>query len=248
MMRKRVASEDMRVLVKLSGEALCAHGTGFDADRLHAIAEQIKALHGYCTGGVALVVGGGNLFRGASGAFAGLGRAQADDIGMLATVMNALALQGSLVAQDVPTRVQSALKIYQVCEPYVRSKALKHLAKGRVVILAAGTGNPYFTTDSAAALRAAELGCQVLVKATKVNGIYDRDPERFPDAQRLERISYDYALQQGLKVMDASAFALCQENDIRILVGSMFAEGGLRGMVDGSVPVSCIAPADHGGT
>ena len=222
-----------RVLVKLSGEALMgANDYGIDPAVPQAIAESIK---GAWEAGVqiAIVVGGGNIFRGVAGAAAGMDRAQGDNMGMLATVINSLALQDCFERNGMPSRVMSAIEMRQVAEPYIRRRAIRHLEKGRVVIFAAGTGNPYFTTDTAAALRACEIDAEVLMKATKVAGIYDADPVTHPDAKKFDTITYAEVLSRGLKVMDATATALCQDNKLPIMVFNMedaeaFA-GALRG-------------------
>ena len=214
-----------RVMLKISGESLM--GTlpyGIDPEMVGTVAQQVK---GVVASGVevCLVIGGGNIFRGMSGAAAGMERATGDYMGMLATVMNALAMQNSLEKLDVPVRVQSALNISAVCEPYIRRRATRHLEKGRVVIFAAGTGNPFFTTDTAAALRASEMNCQALLKGTRVDGVYSDDPEKNKDAKRYDRLSYMQVLSDDLKVMDASAIALSRENNIPILVFSIETPG-----------------------
>jgi uridylate kinase len=183
---------------------------------------------------LAIVIGGGNIFRGVAGGAAGMDRATADYMGMLATVMNALALQDALRGQGVVSRVQSALKIEQVVEPYIRPKALRYLEEGKVVIFAAGTGNPFFTTDTAAALRGAEIGAEVVLKATKVDGVYTADPVKDPSATRYHRISFDEAISRNLKVMDATAFALCRDQRMPVKVFSIFKEGALRRIVLGA--------------
>lgn len=207
-----------RVLLKVSGEMLGgAGGAGIDGDVLEAFAEEIHHVRDL---GVetAVVIGGGNIFRGLSGAGRGMDRTTADHMGMLATAINALALQDALERRGCHTRVMSAIQMHQVSEPYIRRRAARHLEKGRVVIFAAGTGNPYFSTDTAAALRAAEVGAEVILKATKVDGVYDRDPKHFPDAVRYERLSYIDVLQQGLGVMDQTAITMCRENRLPIVV------------------------------
>lgn len=211
-----------RVLLKISGEVLAGDRSkgNFDSDILQSLAKDIVTL---TRDGVevAIVVGGGNIFRGMEANLHGIERATADYMGMLATVMNALALQSALEYNGIESRVQSAIPMHNICEPYIRRRALRHLERGRVVIFAAGTGNPFFTTDSAAALRASEMQCDVLAKATKVDGIYDSDPKTNPNAQRLDTLSYQEALSSGLKVMDASAMAVCAENQIPIIVFSI---------------------------
>ena len=179
------------------------------------------------------MIGGGNIFRGLSGAAVGMERASADYMGMLATVINSLAMQNELERRGVTTRVQSAISMQSVCEPYIRRRALRHLEKGRVVIFGAGTGNPFFTTDTAAALRASEMGCDALLKATKVDGVYDADPHEVPNAQRFERLAYREVLSRDLQVMDASAISLARENRIPILVFSIFESGGFAEVVQG---------------
>ena len=216
-----------RVLLKLSGEALAGDlGYGIDPKVADELAEQIAEV---VRGGVqlAVVVGGGNIFRGFSGASEGMDRAQADYMGMLATVMNALALQDAFERHGVMTRVQSAIAMQEVCEPYIRRRAVRHLEKGRVVILAAGTGNPYFTTDTAAAQRACELDVDCLMKATKVDGVYDSDPKKNPDAQRFDRISYMEVLSRGLHVMDSTATSLCMDNNVPMLVFDLTKKGNI---------------------
>lgn len=207
-----------RVLLKLSGEALMGSGQfGIDGDELNKLAAEIYPA--YKDGvQIAIVVGGGNIFRGMAGAAKGMDRAQADNMGMLATVMNSLALQDCFEQHGMMCRVMTAIEMHQVSEPYIRRRAVRHLEKGRVVIFAAGTGNPYFTTDTAAALRACEIGAEVLMKATKVDGIYDKDPVKFSDAKRFETISYMEVLARNLQVMDTTATALCHDNKLPILV------------------------------
>ena len=207
-----------RILLKLSGEALAGpQGYGIDPTRAAQVAEIIKEVYDLGVQ-VAVVLGAGNLWRGTVGTSVGMERSTADHMGMIATVMNALALQDAVERSGVVTRVQTAIEMRQVAEPYIRLRAIRHLEKGRVVILAGGTSNPYFTTDTAGALRAMEIGADVLIKATKVDAIYDRDPVKFPDAQRFDRLSYDQALQMRLQVMDTTAFSLCMENNLPIVV------------------------------
>jgi uridylate kinase len=223
-----------RVLLKLSGEALMGDGTyGIDHQAVERIAGEIKTVvaEGY---EVCVVVGGGNIFRGLSAAKNGFDRTSADYMGMLATVMNALAIQNSLEGIGVETRVQSAIPMSSVCEPYIRRRAMRHMEKGRTVIFAAGTGNPYFTTDTAAALRAAEMSCDVLVKGTQVDGVYSADPKENKNAKRFDRLSYMDVLSQDLKVMDASAITLCRENEIPIVVFSMLEKGAFAKAVSGT--------------
>ena len=220
-----------RVMLKISGESLMGKlPYGIDAEMVGTVAQQIKGV--VATGvEVCLVIGGGNIFRGMSGAAAGMERATGDYMGMLATVMNALAMQNALEQIDVPVRVQSALTISAVCEPYIRRRATRHLEKGRVVIFAAGTGNPFFTTDTAAALRASEMNCQALLKGTRVDGVYSDDPEKNKDAKRYDRVSYMQVLTDDLRVMDASAIALSRENNIPILVFSIETPGEFERVV-----------------
>ena len=216
-----------RVLLKLSGEALMgADAYGINREVLARMAAEIKSV---VAQGVqlAVVIGGGNIFRGIAPSAQGMDRASADYMGMLATVMNSLAMQDALEKQDVPVRVQSALRIDQVVEPYVRRRAIRHLEQGRVVIFAAGTGNPFFTTDTAATLRGAEVGADIVLKATKVDGVYDRDPVKHPDAKRYDVISYDEVLEKRLGVMDAAAIALCRDQNLPVRVFSIHKPGNL---------------------
>lgn len=213
-----MAARYHRILLKVSGEMLGgSEGSGIDQKVLGEFAEEIMSVRelGVET---AVIIGGGNIFRGIAGAAVGMDRANADYMGMLATVINALALQDALEQRGCQTRVMSAIGMAQVSEPYIRRRATRHLEKGRVVIFAAGTGNPYFSTDTAAALRAAEIHAEVILKATKVDGVYDRDPAHFPDAKRFDRLTYLDVLQRGLKVMDATAVSLCMDNDLPIMV------------------------------
>ena len=229
-----------RVLLKLSGEALMGDGEyGIDLATVERISADVKAVHDQGAE-VCLVIGGGNIFRSNAGAAAGMERASADYMGMLATVINALGVQNALEQSGVPTRVMSAIPMSTVCEPYLRRRAVRHLEKGRVVIFAAGTGNPFFTTDTAAALRAAEMNCDALLKGTQVDGVYTSDPKTNPDATRYDSLSYLEVLAKDLRVMDASAISLARENKIPILVFSIhnsgaFAEvlkgGGLRTII-----------------
>jgi len=223
-----------RILLKLSGEVLMGdQAYGIDPDTVARVAEEVKAAQG--TGlQLCLVIGGGNIFRGMSGAAKGMDRAQADYMGMLATVMNALAMQNALEQLGVPTRVQSAIEMDKVCEPVIRRRAERHLEKGRIVIFAAGVGAPFFTTDSGAALRAAEMQCDALFKGTSVDGVYDADPKKVPTAKRYETLSYDRVLADNLKVMDASAVSLCRDNNIPIVVFSIREQGNILKVLDGS--------------
>lgn len=229
-----------RILLKLSGEALRNPETGASLDPtvLASIATQLKKVREMGTE-VAIVVGGGNIFRGLTGENSGVDRTTGDHMGMLATVINSLALQSALEKVGVHTRVMTAIAIPSVAEPFIRRRALRHLEKGRIVIFGAGTGNPFFTTDSAAALRASEIRVDALIKGTKVDGIYTADPVTDPDAKRYERISYSDALQQRLKVMDAAAFSLCMENKIPIIVFNFFKQDELLRVLNGE-PVGTV--------
>lgn len=217
-----------RVLLKLSGEALMGDlAYGIDPSVVHGIAEEIASVVAQGIE-VAIVVGGGNIFRGVKGASAGMDRATADYIGMIATVMNSLTLQDALEQMEVPTRVQTAIEMQEIAEPYIRRRAMRHLEKKRVVIFAAGSGNPFFTTDTTAALRAAEIDAEVIFKATKVDGIYDSDPHQNPQAQRYESLTYSEVLTQDLRVMDGTAIALCKENNIPIIVFDLSVKNNIR--------------------
>ena len=222
-----------RVMLKISGEALAGEGTyGIEPATIDAISQDIAEA---VTLGVevALVIGGGNIFRGLSASAKGMDRSSADYMGMLATVMNGLALQDSLEKQGLTTRVMSAITMQEVAEPYIRRRAIRHLEKGRVVICAAGTGNPYFTTDTAAALRGMELKAEALLKATRVDGVYDRDPERFADAERITTLTYLDVLQKGLKVMDSAAISLCMDNELPVIVFDLITTGNIKKAVCG---------------
>ncbi len=222
-----------RILLKLSGEALMGNQKyGIDPDRLKEYAEEIKAVVDKGVE-VAIVIGGGNIFRGLSGSSKGVDRVQGDHMGMLATVINALALQSSLENEGIETRVQTAIKIDEVAEPFIRRRAMRHLEKGRVVIFGGGTGNPYFTTDSAAVLRAIEIKADVILKGTRVDGIYSADPEKDQNATRYNEITFEDVLRKGLKVMDTTAFTLSQENELPIVVFDMNKEGNLMKVVTG---------------
>lgn len=224
-----------RLLVKLSGEALMGgREYGLDPQTVHALAKEIAEVHATAVE-LALVIGGGNIFRGLSAAAAGMERTSADHIGMLATVMNALAMQSALEYEGVPTRVQTAIPMQSLAEPYIRRRAMRHLEKGRVVIFAGGTGNPYFTTDTAATLRAAEIDADVIFKATKVAGVYDKDPAIHSDAVRYDSISYKEVLNLGLKVMDATAIAMCMDNNLPLVVFDMTVPGNLQRACRGEV-------------
>ncbi|MEB3180912.1 MAG: UMP kinase [Nostocaceae cyanobacterium] len=222
-----------RVLLKLSGEALMGNmGYGIDPQVVHEITSEIAEV---VASGVqiAVVVGGGNIFRGVKAAAGGMDRATADYIGMIATVMNAMTLQDSLERMGVQTRVQTAIAMQEIAEPYIRRRAIRHLEKGRVVIFGAGSGNPFFTTDTTAALRAAEIDAEVIFKATKVDGVYDADPHIYPDAKRYQSLTYGHVLAKDLRVMDSTAIALCKENNIPILVFDLSTVGNIRRAVMG---------------
>jgi uridylate kinase len=222
-----------RILLKLSGEALMgSEGFGYHADTVAGIVAQIKEVHEQGVQ-VGIVVGGGNLFRGATGALAGMNRATADGMGMLATVMNALALKDALEAAGIEARVQTAVSIGHVGEPFERDAAVRHLQAGRVVIFGGGTGNPFFTTDTAAALRGAEIGADLMLKATKVDGVYSADPKKDPSATRFETLSFDEAIARNLGVLDTAAFALCREQNLPLAVFSIFKPGALKRVVMG---------------
>lgn len=222
-----------RALLKLSGEALIGEqGYGIDAKMLQYLADEISDVHRLGVE-LALVIGGGNIFRGSEAEARGIDRVTADNMGMLATVINGLSLQSALEQAGVVTRVQTAFEMRAVAEPYIRRRALRHLEKGRVVLFAGGTGNPYFTTDTTAALRAAEIGADVVLKATKVDGIYDEDPVTHPEAVRLPRLTYLDTLQRRLKVMDATAVSLCMDNQLPIVVFDINQPGNLRSIMQG---------------
>ncbi|MBF0212669.1 MAG: UMP kinase [Magnetococcales bacterium] len=222
-----------RILLKLSGEALLgAPGEIIDPDFVKGLAQDIRAVRELGVQ-VAVVVGGGNIFRGATGAALGMERTRADQMGMLATVINSLALHSALEGCAVPTRVQSAIAMTQVAEPFVQPEAVRHLEEGRVVIFAAGTGNPYFTTDTAASLRAAEIHADLLLKATKVDGVYDADPKKHPDARKFTSLTYDEVLRRGLGVMDLTAITLCRDNRIPLCVFSILERGCLEAILKG---------------
>ena len=222
-----------RILLKLSGEALMGNQNhGIDPVRLNGYATEIKEIQKTATE-IAIVIGGGNIFRGVSGASKGMDRVQADYMGMLATVINGLALQSALENNDVPTRLQTAIKIEAIAEPFIKRKATRHLEKGRVVIFGSGTGNPYFTTDSAAVLRAIELNADVILKGTRVDGIYNEDPEKNKAAVKFDNLSFDEVLKKGLKIMDTTAFSLSQENKLPIIVFDMNTKGNLIRIIKG---------------
>ncbi|MEC7760513.1 MAG: UMP kinase [Pseudomonadota bacterium] len=222
-----------RVMLKISGEALMGDGSyGLNPPTVARIAQEVKSVHDMGVE-ICMVIGGGNIFRGLAGSAQGMERTTADYMGMLATVMNALAMQSALEELGVYTRVISAIPMDQVCEPYIRRRAVRHLEKKRVCIFAAGTGNPYFTTDTAATLRANEMACEAIFKGTKVDGVYDKDPKKFDDAKRYETVSYDEALAKRLGVMDASAIALARDNSMPIIVFSLDEPGGFKGILAG---------------
>ena len=232
-----------RVLLKISGEALMGpQGYGLHPPTVDRIAGQVEAVRDLGVE-ICMVIGGGNIFRGLQLSAQGMERTTADYMGMLATVMNALAMQSALEARGVFTRVISAIPMDQVCEPYIRRRAVRHLEKGRVCIFAAGTGNPYFTTDTAATLRASEMSCDAIFKGTQVDGIYDSDPKKNPNARRYARISYDEVLQKNLKVMDASAIALARDNRLPIIVFALDDPNGLAGIVEGRGRFTIVEPA-----
>ena len=222
-----------RILLKLSGEALLGKNSyGIDNDRLIEYAEEIKQIHSQGVE-IAIVIGGGNIFRGLKGSKDGIDRVQADYMGMLATVINGLALQNALEAMNIPTRLQSAIKMESIAEPFIKRKATRHLEKGRVVIFASGTGNPYFTTDSAAVLRAIEISADVILKGTRVDGIYDEDPEKNKEAIKFDNISFEETIKKGLKIMDTTAFTLSKENELPIIVFDMNTKGNLTKVIMG---------------
>lgn len=220
--------------MKISGEALQSDGeSGINAEALDTISNEIKEIHAMGIE-IAIVIGGGNIFRGITGSSAGMDRSTADYMGMLATVINALALQDYLERHDVTTRVQTALEIKQVAEPFIKRKAIRHLEKGRVVIFASGTGNPFFTTDTAATLRALQINADVILKATKVDGVYDKDPLKHEDAIKFKQLSYMEILKKELKVMDATSISLCMEGNIPIVVFNLFQKGNIKSIVMGN--------------
>ena len=222
-----------RVMLKISGEALMGDQSyGLHPPTVARIADEVEAVHKLGVE-ICMVIGGGNIFRGLQGSAQGMERATADYMGMLATVMNALAVQSALEAKGIHTRVISAIRMDEVAEPYIRRRAVRHLEKKRICIFAAGTGNPYFTTDTAATLRASEMSCEAIFKGTKVDGVYDKDPMKHPDAKRYERVTYNDVLTKNLGVMDASAIALARDNDLPIIVFSLDEPGGFRGILAG---------------
>ena len=222
-----------RILLKLSGEALLGKNSyGIDNDRLVVYAKEIKEIHKQGVE-IAIVIGGGNIFRGLSGSKDGIDRVQADYMGMLATVINGLALQNALENIDIPTRLQSAIKMESIAEPFIKRKATRHLEKGRVVMFASGTGNPYFTSDSAAVLRAIEINADVILKGTRVDGIYNKDPEKNKEAIKFDDISFEETIRKGLKIMDTTAFTLSKENKLPIIVFDMNTKGNLTKVIMG---------------
>ena len=232
-----------RILLKVSGEALGGEqGYGIDPEVLGRIAEEVKDVIALGTQ-VAIVIGGGNIFRGIAASVGGMERATADYMGMLATVINAMALQDSIEKTGVPTRVLSAIEMRAVAEPYIRRRAMRHLEKSRVVIFAAGTGNPFFTTDTAAALRAVEIGAEVILKATKVDGVYSADPKKDRGATRLPRLSYIEVLNRGLQIMDATAISLCMDNKLPIVIFDLTRRGNIKRIVLGE-PVGSVVTGD----
>ncbi len=231
-----------RVLLKISGEALMGPGQfGLHPPTVERIAKEVEALHDLGVE-ICMVIGGGNIFRGLQGSAQGMERTTADYMGMLATVMNALGMQSALETLGIHTRVVSAIPMDQVCEPYIRRRAVRHLEKGRVVIFAAGTGNPYFTTDTAATLRANEMSCEAIFKGTQVDGVYDSDPKKNAQAKRFDRITYDQVLRMNLKVMDAAAIALARDNALPIVVFSLDEPNGLAGVVQGRGRFTVVEP------
>ena len=233
------------MLIKISGEALMGESQfGLDPPTVERVAQEIIGVHKLGVE-VCLVIGGGNIFRGLQGSAKGMERTTADYMGMLATIMNALAMQSALERHGVYTRVMSAISVDQICEPYIRRRAVRHLEKKRVCIFAAGTGNPYFTTDTAATLRATEMQCQAIFKGTQVDGIYDKDPKKHANAVRYDNVSYDLILQKNLKVMDASAIALARDNKIPIVVFSLKKEGGMKEVVQGEGKFTLVKPSPN---
>ncbi len=229
-----------RALLKISGEALAGHeGYGINADIIKQVANEIKMVHHHNIQ-LGVVIGAGNIFRGVAAAAKGMDRASSDYMGMLATCINALALQDALETLGVETRVQSAISMAQIAEPYIRRKAVRHLEKGRVVIFAAGTGNPYFTTDTAAALRGMEINAEVILKATSVDGIYDKDPKKFNDAKRMATVTHHEALSQGLKVIDSTAISLCMDNNMPIVIFKLMEKGNILQVLKGETVGSII--------
>jgi uridylate kinase len=236
-----------RILLKLSGEALMGNrGYGIDAATVDFMAKEIRDVASMGVQ-ISIVIGGGNIFRGVQGSLEGMERASADYMGMLATVINALALQNALEKYDLPTRVQSAIEMQELAEPYIRRKAMRHLEKGRIVIFAAGTGNPYFTTDTAAALRAMEIGAQVILKGTKVDGVYSSDPVKDPKAKKYSELTYMEVLKKGLGVMDSTAVTLCMDNNLPIVVFNLKGKGNIRKVVEGKKVGTLVRGNDGAG-
>ena len=230
---EKTIPEYKRVLLKLSGEALQGPGQfGISSDVIEYVSEEIKSIYSLEVQ-TAIVIGGGNIFRGVSSSSKGMDRSTADYMGMLATVINALALQDFLERKGLPTRIQTALEIKQVAEPFIKRRAIRHLEKGRIVIFAAGTGNPFFTTDTAATLRALQMGADIIMKATKVDGIYDKDPVKNKDASKFTELTYMEILKKGLKVMDATSISLCMEGNIPIVVFDLFEKGNIEKVIRG---------------
>jgi uridylate kinase len=236
-----------RILLKLSGEALMGNrGYGIDAATVDFMAKEIRDVASMGVQ-ISIVIGGGNIFRGVQASLEGMERASADYMGMLATVINALALQNALEKYDLPTRVQSAIGMQELAEPYIRRKAMRHLEKGRIVIFAAGTGNPYFTTDTAAALRAMEIGAQVILKGTKVDGVYSSDPVKDPKAKKFSELTYMEVLKKGLGVMDSTAVTLCMDNDLPIVVFNLRGKGNIRKVIEGKKVGTIVRGNDGAG-
>jgi uridylate kinase len=236
-----------RILLKLSGEALMGNrGYGIDAATVDFMAKEIRDVASMGVQ-ISIVIGRGNIFRGVQGSLEGMERASADYMGMLATVINALALQNALEKYDLPTRVQSAIEMQELAEPYIRRKAMRHLEKGRIVIFAAGTGNPYFTTDTAAALRAMEIGAQVILKGTKVDGVYSSDPVKDPKAKKYSELTYMEVLKKGLGVMDSTAVTLCMDNNLPIVVFNLKGKGNIRKVVEGKKVGTLVRGNDGAG-
>ncbi len=229
-----------RIVLKISGESLCGEGgLGIDPDKVEDVAKKIKQIHDLGIE-IGVVCGGGNLWRGVVGVDRGMAQSTSDHMGIIATVMNGLALQDAVQRLGIAARVQTAISMNAVAEPYIRLRATRHLEKGRVVIMTGGTGNPYFTTDTAAALRALEINADVVIKATKVNGVYSADPKKFPDAERYSQLSYDDALIKRLEVMDMTAFALCREHNLPIMIVNFWSEGDIIEAVKGNTGVGTV--------
>ena len=232
--------QSKRVLIKISGESLAGDkGYGIDTEILERVAREIKTVHSQDVQ-IGIVIGGGNIFRGVSAAAVGMDRVSADYMGMLATVINSLALQDALERQKIKTRVMSAIAMHSICEPFITRRATRHMEKGRLIIFACGTGNPYFTTDTAAALRAKEIGAEVIIKATKVDGVYDKDPMKFPDAKLYKELKFMDALKDNLRVMDATALSLCMEENIPIRVFNINTPGNIEKVVFDESIGTCV--------